>query len=154
MHEQLFDSDELAVIDMRNYLESLTMTLAQSFRRRAGVRIQVSVSDISVNMDQALACGLVVSELVSRSLKYVFEDDSEGTVTVSMERQGVNECTLVIEDTGLPMAEASSANEDALGMSLVAALVQQIRGTMTVRREGRNEVRIHFPLGDDAVMVA
>lgn len=154
MHEQLFDSDELAVIDMRSYLESLTMTLAQSYRRRTGVRIQVSVSDISVNMDQALACGLVVSELVSRSLKFVFEDDSQGSVTVTMERQGVNECSLVIEDTGLPMAEAGSANEDALGMSLVAALVQQIRGTMTVRRERRNEVRIQFPLGDDAVMVA
>ena len=139
---------------MRSYLESLTMTLAQSFRQRANVRIQVSVSDISVNMDQALACGLVVSELVSRSLKYVFENGSDGTITVTMERLGVDECSLVMEDTGLPMAEAGSANEDALGMSLVAALVQQIRGTMTVRREGRNEVRIQFPLVDDAVMVA
>jgi len=118
------------------------------------VSIDLEVDEISVDMDKSLACGLIVSELVMRSLKSAFGDERSGTITVRLARQGEAECELLVEDDGRPLGERRNGNEEALGMSLVVALAQQLNGALTVKRDERNEVRIVFPTATPDVMVA
>lgn len=154
IHEQLYDSEDFSEIDMQVYIQSLTANLSRSLSRNAPVSIEVAVEGLTIDMDQSLACGLIVSELVMRSFKYAFCNDRAGVITIRLFAKGERDCVLEIEDDGTPVADASADNEEALGMSLVTALVQQLRGTMTVRREGHNLVRVVFPSRGPDVMVA
>ena len=63
IHEQLYQSSDLAHIDVRVYLDVLTKHLHQSFGR-GETRVHLCLDDLELDLDRSLACGLIVNELV------------------------------------------------------------------------------------------
>lgn len=49
------------------------------------VQLDVDITSVHVGMDQAIACGLLVNELVCNSLKHGFADARAGTVHVGLQ---------------------------------------------------------------------
>ncbi|MDA0335830.1 MAG: HAMP domain-containing protein [bacterium] len=137
LHEKLYQSNDLARVDFRDYLQSLAMTLYQSYLHDApSIVIDVEVDEgIRLGIDQAIPCGLIVNELVSNSLKHAFADGL-GRVTVRFGRlataTGRPAHRLVVEDdgTGLP-ADADMRRAESLGLKLVTTLAQQLHATVT-----------------------
>lgn len=72
VYEQLYHSTNLAAIDMKNYLQDLLTNVRHSFANIKDVNILIDVDDITLTVDKALPCGLIVNELVSNAFKYAF----------------------------------------------------------------------------------
>ncbi len=139
IHEKLYQSENLAVIDLGDYIRTLTRHLFRSFGAPSGrVRLVFDLASVEVGIDTAVPCGLIVTELVSNVLKYAFPEGQEGTVRIRLAPCDQDRYCLVISDDGIGFPEEIDYHAtDSLGLQLVIMLVDQLEGKIELdRREG------------------
>ena len=147
IHEWLCQSNDLAEIDLARYIESLTSSLAHSFGvDPARVRLKTHVTDISLGLDVAVPCALLVNELVSNALEHAFPQGRGGEIHVGLQGDGRDHLILTVADdgVGLPSAIDLSAPR-TMGLELVTTLAEQLDGTIELTRDGGTRFRIRFP---------
>jgi len=67
LHEKLYQSRAIAGIHFSEYVRDLTRTLFGSYGvEGTTVRVTYAVEDITLGMDTAVPCGLIINELVSK----------------------------------------------------------------------------------------
>jgi PAS domain S-box-containing protein len=144
IHEQLYRSTELAHIDLRTYLETLAVQLLQSFGKAGSVRLELEADPLALDIDQSMACGLIVNELVTNALKYAYPGDKGGTIRISLRESPGGERVLSVADDGPGLGGAKPGGPPTLGMSLVATLARQLRGRVEVDGARGTRVRVFF----------
>ena len=122
-------------MDLAAYLRELAVQAfnAQLTRPNA-IALQVDLASVSVTMVQAMPCGLMVSELISNSLKHGFPDGRAGAVCVSLQPgEAPAWWRLCVSDTGVGLPPDFDANRQAsLGLQLAGDLAEQIGGSLEV----------------------
>ena len=145
IHEKLYQSEDLTNINFVGYIQSLVSNLFYSYNITNN-RIQsiLKVENLSLNIETAVPCGLIISELVSNSLKYAFPNEMKGEIFVSLkDKEGDYE--LIVRDNGIGISENIDFNNlETLGLLLVNNLTEQIDGKMTINRKQGTEFRIRF----------
>jgi PAS domain S-box-containing protein len=146
IHEKLYQSNDLARIDIKGYIQSLSSYLVRSFATEArGVDFRVDVASISLGIDQAIPCGLIINELVSNSLKYAFPEELNGEVFIFFSQDENQRYHLVVGDNGIGFPEnIDFQNTTSLGLQLVNSLVKQLDGTVELVCSKGTEFRISF----------
>ncbi len=150
IHEQLYRARDLAAVDMRVYLQLLAANLAQAHVDPPGrIRVDTDVEELRLDLDRALACGLIVNELVTNALKHAFSADTCGSIAISFRSYG-ERIALGVCDDGRGMPSDNGERLENLGMQLVNALCGQLGGHLAV--EERTDAgqrgtawRIEFP---------
>ena len=134
IHQKLYQSERFAFVDFREYIEELVEDLFVSYARGPQqVRLNVSVGDVTLGMDEAIPCGLIVNELVSNSMKHAFPGGRKGTLTVSCHAGETGEIALTVADTGVGMPPGfDCGNAETLGLQLVTMLVRQLGGQLAI----------------------
>ncbi|WP_052309984.1 histidine kinase N-terminal 7TM domain-containing protein [Methanocella arvoryzae] len=128
IHEQLYLSRDLASIDFKGYVANLISFWARSYVIRPEVTFVARIDDISLDIDTAIPCGLIINELISNSLKYAFVGGQPGTIEVAMTWAGGGYRLSVSDDgIGLPSG-LDFRNTTTLGMQLVVTLTEQLGG--------------------------
>ena len=152
VYEQLYQSVNLAHVQMAPYLQQLTFGVVDTYGSSRRVQLDLDVEPIELDVAQAMPCGLVVNELVTNMLKHAFPPGFQGQPTASVTLQNDREtCRLTVADNGvgLPPGFDWKASR-SLGLRLVNLWVtHQLGGalnvsgdagttyTMTFRRDGR-----------------
>ncbi len=146
LYEMQHQSQELASVDLAEYIKKLTAHLFSMYRKRAeNVRLRVNVTDVPLDLKKAIPCGLIVTELVSNSLKHAFPSGGEGEISVEICRDRKGKSTLTVRDTGTGLPEGIDfRSSPSLGLKLVMDLIQQLNGTVEVGRENGTEFKIVF----------
>ncbi|PYV18120.1 MAG: hypothetical protein DMG07_04540 [Acidobacteria bacterium] len=146
VHERLYQSGDLARIDFADYVRNLTNYLLKSYEINPKViRLKLDVHSETMNIDVAIPCGLIISELVSNALKYAFPDGRNGDIWVRFKPDGERDFRLVVGDDGVGMSKVGAEDLSSLGLKLVRSLTDQIGGTMTQRNEHGLEFDIRMP---------
>ncbi len=144
IHEKLYHSENLLNIDFEPYIRSLTDELIRSYGA-AKVAVNIEVDTISVSVDTAIPCGLIINELVSNSLKHAFPD-GKGEIAVTLHAiDGTIELT--VSDTGVGIPDTVDfRTTETLGLRLVTILAEdQLNGDIILKREAGTEFCITFP---------
>jgi two-component sensor histidine kinase len=128
VHEMLYRSETPARIDFRDYLHSLTEHLMRSYgagTRR--IRLASDIAPVSLSLDTAIPCGLIINELVTNSLKHAFPGDKSGEIVVELRVLPDCSCRLAVRDDGVGLPSDFSIEETrSLGLRLVRTLTEQI----------------------------
>ncbi len=148
IHESIYRSENFANIDMGQYVNELVrMILSTYLLDESRVKITINVKDVSLNVDRAVPCALLLNELISNALKHgIGNDGRTGRLDLSFTRSG-ERYILVVEDNGpgMDVTAFNSGEQKTLGLQLVKALAQQIGGTVDLLvRDGCRFV-IEFP---------
>jgi two-component sensor histidine kinase len=132
LHEKLYQSESVSVIDMHGYLRTLTGELTRMNTPRGTRReIKLNVHGVGMGLDTALPCGLIITELVTNALKYAFPSRDEGIIYVSLGALADGSFQLVVWDNGIGMDENFDINKaSSLGMRLVRMLTDQLNGSL------------------------
>jgi PAS domain S-box-containing protein len=148
VHEQFYNSPDMASIDFLLYLHQLADGL-HGERRGGKVKIIVDSEDDSLrlSLEQAISAGLAASELITNSLRHAYPGDGEqGSIHVRIRlAQGQFELKVRDEGVGLPEGFDLDAAE-SLGMVYVRTLAAQLRGKIMFRSDKGTEAILRFPI--------
>jgi two-component sensor histidine kinase/HAMP domain-containing protein len=147
IHESLYRSSDLSRINIQEYIKSLAQGLFKSYGgARQRIRLNVDIEDITLSIDTAIPCGLIISELISNSLKHAFPEGREGVVDISVHALENGELALTVRDNGVGIPESFDFNQtQSIGLSLVTGLVeQQLQGKIRFNRGNGTEIKIYI----------
>ena len=133
IHEQLYQTDDLAKIDFKSYVNGLIKSLFQIYSaNQKQIEWEVNVDDVKLDIETAIPCGLIINELVSNSLKYAFINREYGKICFNMIRDN-KMINFKVSDNGIGIQDSSQIeNTSTLGLNLVKTLVNQLEGELTV----------------------
>jgi len=147
IHEILYQSKDLARIELVRYLRSLTDNLFRSYGVRPDViRLVLEIDEGFLGVDTAIPCGLIINELVSNALKYAFPAGRRGQVRIGLRTQEEpRRFTLVVQDDGVGFPQGVDfRNTESLGLRLVNTLTEQLGGTIELDSNGGTTFTIAF----------
>ena len=129
LHVEARDTDAL---DFREYAEALAAELIFSHGvNPKRVRLRLDLAPLTLPMDQALACGLIMNELLSNSLKHAFPRERAGEVVVSVQRSNDDTVTLRVADNGVGMPPNFDIQRSkSLGLRIADLLARQLGGRL------------------------
>jgi PAS domain S-box-containing protein len=147
VHERLQYSEDLSHINLGDYVKDLTDALAVSHAVNPdAVSLALDVDRVSVSIDTAVPCGLIINELLSNSIKYAFPDGRSGEIRISLHRTGQGRMELVTSDNGIGLPEGlDPGGTKTLGLKLVRQLAEnQLRGSMELTSGTGTTCRVSF----------
>jgi two-component sensor histidine kinase len=137
-----------AVVEGRSSNDAPAIDLLQAITAPLGTRrVNIVVKadpDHILTAEQCAPFGIIVNEVVCNALKHGFGAGQSGTISVELAPVGDN-LELLISNDGSPMN--TDSNRAGGGTRFIAALVRQLRGTMTLANsgDGRVVMRLVFP---------
>jgi len=148
IHEKLYQSKDLGEIDFAEYIRKLTVNLFHSYGvDSSAIQLVLNISDILLDIDTAIPCGLIINELVSNSLKHAFPAGEKGEVCVNLSSNTDNKFKLIVSDNGVGFPEdLNFRNTESLGLQLVNTLINQLGGAIELDKSGGTAFKI--TLGD------
>ncbi|MCP4671458.1 MAG: hypothetical protein GY857_09125 [Desulfobacula sp.] len=147
IHESLYQSDNLARIDFKVYLKKLCRNLSHAYGASGkGIALTVGECNVTLDMDQGIAIGMVITELVSNSFKHAFLPGKRGNISLNMFELDEKSVQLIINDDGKGIPpEVDIMNPPSLGLQLaVSAVTMELGGTIEVEREDGTQFTICF----------
>jgi len=110
------------------------------------VTLEIRAEGVRLDIDKAIPCGLIVTELLTNALKYAFPGEKAGKITIQLLLGQDAMVTLKISDNGVGLPDSLDIrHSNSLGMRLVCALTDQLEGNIELTREGGTELMIQFP---------
>jgi two-component sensor histidine kinase len=87
------------------------------------------MESVTVLIDSAIPCGLIVNELISNALQHAFPEDMKGEIRIGLRKNGDN-IELWVSDNGVgARPELNLRQIDTLGLQTVLALAErQLKG--------------------------
>jgi PAS domain S-box-containing protein len=132
IHEELYQSVDLAHINYPEYIQKLTSNLFHAFSLNPNIHLELNLADVYLGIETAIPCGLIINELVTNALKYAFPYDRSGVISLRLTCADTpfGICyTLIVADDGVGIPDSIDfKNTQSLGLQLVNILVSQIKG--------------------------
>lgn len=153
IHESLYQSENLALINFSEYINNLVDNLIMSYNEQSKpITTKIKANNIELGIDSAMPCGLIINELVSNCLKHAFptppRGDRAGSYTneINIELKTEDDLyILTVKDNGCGLpAELDFRNTETLGLRLVCSLAKQLSGQVSVDRSNGTTFNITF----------
>lgn len=135
IHDELYNSERLTVPPLDIYLSRLCRYILNDLAK-AEVSIEYKIGNLALPMNTEISLALIVSELLTNSLKHAFKDQEEKLIRIEASRVGQDRFSLVFRDNGVGLPPGFDPNTaDSLGMTLLRAIAKQLGGSMSAANE-------------------
>jgi len=141
IHQKLYQTDNLALVNMKDYTYELTKYLETLFRKEKKVAVNIDIINIKLDIDTAIPLGLIINELFSNAFKYAFDLEIVPTIHISIQQLTTGVYELRFSDNGKGLESDFDVKLlKSLGLKLVRRLTQQLFG----RFEMTSKNGLHF----------
>lgn len=133
IHQKLYQSDNLAQIDMRWYISELVEYMIECFSTEKKIRFELLADEVKLDVAQAVPLGLILNEAINNAIKYAFPGEKKGMVKIAFQVAEKDSCKLTVSDDGVGLpADFNQHYSDSLGMSLMTGLSDQLNGEIKI----------------------
>ncbi|SFW86497.1 Two-component sensor histidine kinase, contains HisKA and HATPase domains [Chitinophaga sancti] len=147
IHQKLYQTDNLATIDMSWYIKELVAYMRESFPTETTITFQLQIAPLELDVAQAVPLGLILNEAVNNAIKYAFKGRQQGIISISLITLDDTHRELCIFDNGNGLPQQLNMEETTtLGMSLMRGLSEQLDGTFEVKSRQGTIITIVFPI--------
>lgn len=149
IHERLYQSENLVRIDMHEYISALMHNLVNTYHGQTrDISIHHNVDNISLAVDTAVLCGLIINELVTNAFKHAFPEDADQedrAIHTTLYADDKDTFVLCVRDTGTGIPpDVDIGTTTTLGLQLVDMLVDQLGGSIDLFDDEGTVISIHF----------
>ena len=152
IHQHLYGVESLDSIDLGQYASLLATSLAAAFAPTT--RLEVEASRVEVEVDIAVPLGLILNELITNACKYGLPTPSaaddrgarmQPDIRVEVADRG-DDLLIAVTDSGPGLPDDFDVrNATTLGLQLVYSLCRQLRGNLSVSRDGGARFQLVCP---------
>ncbi len=144
VHQTLYGTTPLESIELGQYIERLVDAIQGVSRAAVHFTFEIS-GPIVVGLDSAISLGLLLNELLTNSIKHAFPTGGPGNVSVQVNSK--DHLQIVVADDGIGIGEGLRLDQtSSLGLTIVTALTQQLRGKISLERLAGTRWTITLPL--------
>lgn len=147
VHEKLYGAGDLSQIDFSDYIPDLVNRIARTNDVPVkNITWDIRVKNVSLGIDTAVPCGLIINELVNNAFKYAFPGGRKGKLFIDFSIDDNRSCVLEVRDNGVGLPpDIDLANTSSFGLYLVNLLSQQLDGNVELDGSAGTAVKITFP---------
>ena len=147
IHEKLYQTSNYSRIELRDFIYDISGELINGYKTE-GVHIAFSLDadEVTLTIDQAIPCGLIINEIITNSLKHAFPPGWKGKpgIKVSLHDKG-GDIELTVADNGSGIPSGINTNTpQTFGLTLVPMLVNQIGGKMKMHKKKGTKFIVTF----------
>ena len=146
IHENLYQDENLVQVNAQLYIDQLIENLIRSYNvNPQGVTFTKNIDPLALDVDTLIPLGLMLNELISNTLKYAFEPNKSGQVSLSLKQQEEG-LLLKISDNGkgFPL-NFDSHSLKSLGFRLINSFTKKLNGVLKTWNEQGAHVEIFIP---------
>lgn len=130
IHQKLYMGDNVAKVEMKDYLEQFGQNMLDSFGiDNDRIKLEYELEPMFLDVDTAIPLGLILNELVTNALKYAFPNDRSGAIRIALWKNEQNQLCLKVSDNGVGQANVlKDSKSTSFGTNLVQMLSKKLKG--------------------------
>ena len=134
IHQQLYQNDDLAEVDVKLYFKKLIQNLFESYNTSLQeVKLDLDIDELLLDLDTLIPLGLILNELISNSLKHAFVADNKGVIQVKLKQLHTEQIMLSVADDGdMGKVDLDNIKQGSFGLRMVQAFSTQLGGQLEV----------------------
>ncbi|MDA0199475.1 MAG: tetratricopeptide repeat protein [Bacteroidetes bacterium] len=143
LHKKLSVTDNVNDVDLKIYISELAELVKDSYdniKKKVSLHVKCEIETISI--EKALPIGLIITELVSNSMKYAFEKQKIGIISIEITKNETGN-QIYYADNGVGF-DFYKVNEKGLGLEIIKGLIDQLGGNVEAKRNNGFELTICF----------
>ncbi|MCP4137598.1 MAG: PAS domain S-box protein [bacterium] len=146
LYDLLYSENSVTEVRLDTYFSRIAASLP---RISKNITLNISCDTISATVKTAIPTGIIITELMTNSIKHAFPGNRSGSISLSLEKTGDGARIQVIDDgIGLPDGlDISTVN--SMGLSVVRALVEQVSGSSRIERSNGTRCIVEFPIEEN-----
>lgn len=135
IHEKLYRTEDIERVDFADYATDLVSDLIRTYSvHQADVAVHTDIENVSLGVDTAVPCGLIMNELISNVFKHAFADGAKGDLWIKMRQLEDRAYQITVHDNGVGLPEGFSLETaSSMGMKLVRDLTRQLDGAISLK---------------------
>ncbi len=146
VHDKLYRSENFSSIDFADYVRSLAGELERSNHTHSrNIDLTINVEKISLPVEIAPPCGMILSELLTNIFKYAFPDGRPGKVLIRAATAG-DRLVMTVQDNGIGFHENGGGSPGRFGLQMVRGLAEQLEGTVQIESKNGTIVTLDIPI--------
>lgn len=146
IHEQLYQSKNLARVDFGQYVSRLLENLFSSYRETIqNIEPVIDIQPIQLNLQTAILCGLLINELVTNTFKHAFPNNRSGMIQIRLYQDDDEQLHLLVQDNGVGFnRDLNWQSASTLGLRLVQLFARQLRAKIETNFNDGTTFSLHF----------
>lgn len=143
LHKKLNVTENVNDINLQNYISELSELVKESYNNhKQNISLLIKCEIDKMSIDRALPIGLIITELLSNSIKHAFNNQSIGIIKIEIaENEKGNQINYSDNGIGFDFYKDS---EKGLGQEIIKGLIDQLNGTVETKSENGFELKINF----------
>jgi PAS domain S-box-containing protein len=144
LYDKLYRSETIQTVSVREYLNDLISHALSLFPGDTNVTSTTDIADVQLSPDLLAPLGIILNEVITNAMKHAFADRGHGQLALMLETRR-DELVVSVRDDGpgIPGIGPDPVRLDAqaggvgdhtggLGMTVIASLTEQLKGSTSV----------------------
>jgi len=145
VHELLYQSTSFKTIHLDKYLNTLSNHILKTLSKpESNIQIKQQIENIEISLDKSVPLALIVNEIITNSVKYAFDVNSDGIITITA-KQKDEKIEIIITDNGKGLPN-DYKNSNGIGLALINGFIKQLKGDLNYGNKNGSFFVISFPI--------
>lgn len=143
LHKKLNHTENASVVELKKYVSELSELVKVSYdSNQKKVQLNVICEIELLSIEKALPVGLIITELLSNSMKHAFKNKKTGVINIQINKEE-NMSKLFYSDNGIGF-DFHKPSEKGLGQEIIKGLIDQLDGNVATNQNNGFELMIYF----------
>lgn len=147
-HQLLYERSDFSALELGPYLRRLAALLREAYMepgKDIALQLELPGEGLSISLQAAVPCGLIVNELVTNAFKHAFQQRSQGSIRIRAARDAQGLFEIEVADDGLGMTVLPDHDAcQTLGYQLIPLLADQLDARLALGPGPGTCIRIEF----------
>ncbi len=146
IHQNLYRDGNIRSINVKDYIQHLVSSLFDSYQiEKNKINLHTDIHPLLLDVDTVVPIGLIVNELISNSLKYAFNHQESGDLSITLKPNGNGSLYFRVKDNGVgfpPGWKPDAGN--SFGYQLIRAFAKKLKAKVETYNEQGAVVALHI----------
>lgn len=144
VHDILYTHDNLDMVDAEKYIKELILFMKNfSDTEQQNVQFSTELDTLVLNVKQCIPLGMILSELISNSLKHAFKHSKKGNIHIRLRKE--HTCLLEYSDNGSGIEDIKNQKK-GMGSRLIDVFSRQLNGKYTYASQNGLRFTLEFSI--------
>lgn len=143
IHQKLYQDDKGNSVDFKAYMEDFVLT---HDALNPKITFVLNSDDITLHLDVAVPLGLIISEMITNSVKHAFHEVKKPMILIDFVHHG-DGMELWVRDNGVGLPDGFDFEQEdqfGLGTDIISALTDQIDAKMSYFNDDGANFKLQF----------